>query len=199
MRGIIALVGALVVVVSVVAPVAGCIDLIHNDPAGGEQTRRILDEPGPGRKLDVALVLGCPADDDTGALSDCERCRVKSALRAYRDGEVDAVLMSGGAAHNRFAEAEVMGEAAVRRGLPANALVLEPRALTTWMNLRFAKQLMHEHGFRTALIITTAAHVPRARRFVDWYGIPARYRACDWDLPPDSDEEWSRPLRPGSK
>jgi uncharacterized SAM-binding protein YcdF (DUF218 family) len=172
------------------AAVAGCTDLTHNDDADPAALARTLAAGGPQGTLDVALALGCPADDETGNASDCERCRVKSALRAFRDGEVRSIIMSGGAAHNRFVEADAMGRLALARGLPEGALHYEPRTLTTWMNLRFSQRIMREHGMKTALVISTAAHLPRARRFVEWYGIPARYRACDLDMPPDSDGEW---------
>lgn len=180
-------------------PGAGCTDLIHNDDADPVALSRTLAAEGPPGTLDVALALGCPAEDDSGEASLCERCRVKSALRAFRDGEVRYVLMTGGAAHNRHVEAEAMGRLALARGLPADRLLYEPRALTTWMNLRFAQRIMRERHLETALVISTAAHLPRARRFVEWYGIPARYRACDLDLPPDSDEEWHGPLAPPAR
>lgn len=180
----------LVMSLAALTAAGGCADLIHNDDADPLALARTLSAQGPQGTLDVALALGCPADDDSGDASLCERCRVKSALRAYARGEVRHVLMTGGAAHNRHIEAEAMGRLALSRGLPPEALHYEPRALTTWMNLRFARRIMRERGLQTALVISTAAHLPRARRFVEWYGIPARYLACDQDLPPDSDEEW---------
>jgi uncharacterized SAM-binding protein YcdF (DUF218 family) len=171
---------------------SGCVDLTHNDAPDPAKLHAAL-AAGGGTHADVAIALGCPTDE-AGDPSLCERCRVKSALRALRAGEVDAVIMSGGAAHNQFIEAQAMGALALRRGLAPGALLLEPRALTTWMNLRNARRLMREHGYRTALIVSTANHLPRARRFAEYWGIDARYRACDLDLPPDSEAEWQGPL-----
>jgi vancomycin permeability regulator SanA len=172
----------------------GCLDLVHFDQANPEATKRLMEDPGPTTgPLDVAIALGCPAGED-GRASACERCRVKSALRAYRDGEVANVLMTGGAAHSNAVEADVMAELAIARGLPPDRVEREPRALTTWMNLRYAQRIMKRRGWSTALIVSTADHLPRAQRFADWYGIPARYRACDRDLPEDDDAEWSGPI-----
>jgi uncharacterized SAM-binding protein YcdF (DUF218 family) len=42
---------------------------------------------------------------------------------------------------------------------------------------------MAQHGFHRALIISTADHLPRAERFAAYYGIDARYRACDRPAP----------------
>ncbi len=169
-----------------VLALAGCLDFTHNDAPDPSATRALLEARDPPLPVDLAIVLGCPASDEDGALSLCERCRVKSAVRAYRAGEVSAIIFSGGAAHNRFVEAEVMGDEAVRRGVPPDRVLREGRALTTWMNLRLSQRIMRERGARTALIVSTADHLPRAKRFADWYGIRARYRACD--LEPYDDE-----------
>ena len=175
---------------------AGCLDFTHNDRLDEPATRALLARPAPFVRADVAVVLGCPADDESGAPSLCQRCRVKTALRAYRRGEVDHVIFSGGAAHNRFVEAESMARLATARGLPAEAIALEPRALTTWMNLRYSRKIMEQRGWRRALIISTAGHLLRVDRFSRVLEIPAIYRACDWDLPHDTDDEWRGPLRP---
>ncbi len=142
---------------------------------------------------DAALVLGCPAEAD-GAPSLCERCRVKSAVRLYRRGVVGKLLFSGGAAHSPHVEAEVMGKLAVQRGVPEGAVLREGRALTTWQNVRFAKQMIDEAGVKSTLVVSTADHLPRARRILQFYGFSdanTGYFACDRDPPPDSDEEWA--------
>jgi len=166
---------------------SGCLDLAHFDSPTVSSVQSILDEKEPSGKLDVAIVLGCPAEEETGEPSLCERCRVKTAVRAYRDGQVGAILFTGGAAHNRFVEADVMAALAERRGVPESAIEREPEALTTWMNLRLSQRIMRRKNWRTALIVSTAAHLPRAKRFADWFRIPARYRACDLE-PHESDE-----------
>lgn len=142
---------------------------------------------------DAALVLGCPAAPD-GTPSMCERCRVKSAVRQYRRGTIGRIIFSGGAAHSPDVEADVMGALAIRRGVPAGLVVRERRALTTWQNIRFSLKLL---GAReSVLVISTADHLPRARRIARFWGLDdarTRYFACDRDLPPDSDAEFAQP------
>jgi uncharacterized SAM-binding protein YcdF (DUF218 family) len=141
---------------------------------------------------DAALVLGCPAEPD-GSPSLCERCRVKSAVRLYRRGVVKKIVFSGGAAHSPYVEADVMGDLAVRRGVPSADVLREGRALTTWQNVRFAKDLLESAGARTTLVISTADHLPRARRIARFWGLPDEttgYFACDRDPPPDREAEW---------
>lgn len=155
----------------------------------------LLAEQTPLPHYDAALVLGCPALPD-GTPSLCERCRVKSAVRQYRKGAVGKILFSGGAAHSPHVEADVMGDLAVKRGVPASDVLREGRALTTWQNVRFSLKLLRAHALSTVLVISTADHLPRARRIARFWGFDdarTRYFACDRDLPPDSDEEFAQP------
>jgi len=160
-----------------------------------EAVAALLAEQTPMAHYDAALVLGCPADPDGGP-SPCERCRVKSAVRQWRRGAVGTIVFSGGAAHSPAVEADVMGDLAVRRGVPAAQVLREGRALTTWQNLRFSLPMLKARDLHTVLVISTADHLPRARRIARFWGLDdahARYFACDRDLPPDSEAEWSQP------
>lgn len=147
---------------------------------------------------DAAVILGCPALAD-GTPSPCQRCRVKTAVRQWRAGRVGELVFSGGAAHSPIVEADVMGDLAEERGVPAYAVVRERRALTTWQNLRFALKILGAQHRSTVLVISTADHLPRARRIAEFWGLDdahAGYLACDRDLPPDSDDEWKTPPPP---
>jgi vancomycin permeability regulator SanA len=158
------------------------------------EMREVLSQPRPAPVIDVAIALGCPANPD-GSASLCERCRVKTAVRQYRAGQVRNLLFTGGAAHSPDVEADVMADLAIRRGVPPEHVFREGRALTTWQNLRFSERIARAQGFRTILFISTADHLPRVRRMARFYGIEdARdaFIACDLDLPPDSDEEFER-------
>jgi uncharacterized SAM-binding protein YcdF (DUF218 family) len=155
----------------------------------------LLAAQAPLPHYDAALILGCPADPD-GRPSLCERCRVKSAVRLYRRGRVGKLVFSGGAAHSPDVEADVMGDLAVARGVPAGDVLREGRALTTWQNVRFSQRILKAHQLATVLVISTADHLPRARRILQFYGFGdehTRYFACDRDLPPDSDDEFRQP------
>ena len=177
---------------------AGCTDLhdlfrpYDRRPAEEEA---LLAAQTPLAHYDAALVLGCPALPD-GTASPCERCRVKSAVRQYRRGTVGRIIFSGGAAHSPDVEADVMGALAERRGVPPSDVLREGRALTTWQNVRFSLAILHAHALGTVLVISTADHLPRARRIARFFGLDdahTRYFACDRDLPPDADEELAQP------
>ena len=180
--------------VLVMLAAAGCVDardvFLPYQPSAAE-VAAVLAMPRADR-YDAALVLGCPADND-GTPSLCQRCRVKSAVRLYRRGVVRRLIFSGGAAHSPFVEADVMADLAVKRGVPAGAILREGRALTTWQNVRFARQLLEDAGAKTALVISTSDHLPRARRIAQFWGLSDErtgYFACDKDPPPDGEAEW---------
>lgn len=152
-------------------------DLFQRDKPRPSLYAEAMALPRPAQ-TDVAIVLGCPAVSD-GRPSPCLRCRIRAALHAYRTGTVRAAIFAGGAAHNRFVEAEVMATEALRQGMPASAIFQEPESLTTWQNLRFSQRIMKENGFQTALLISTRDHLPRARRFADYYQLPTALWACE--------------------
>lgn len=152
-------------------------DLFQRDKPRPSLYAEAMALPRPAQ-TDVAIVLGCPAVSD-GRPSPCLRCRIRAALHAYRTGTVRAAIFAGGAAHNRFVEAEVMATEALRQGMPASAIFQEKESLTTWQNLRFSQRIMKENGFQTALLISTRDHLPRARRFADYYQLPTALWACE--------------------
>jgi uncharacterized SAM-binding protein YcdF (DUF218 family) len=176
---------------------AGCADardLFRPYVPNADEMREVIAQPWPAPTMDAAFVLGCPVNPD-GSPSPCERCRVKTAVRQFRAGKVRNLIFSGNAAHSPDVEADVMADLAERRGVPREHVLREPRALTTWQNIRFSARLARARGFQNILFISTADHLPRARRIARYYGLDdarTAYLACDLDLPPDSDEEFAR-------
>lgn len=152
-------------------------DLFQRDRANATLLAQTLQQSAPAQ-TDVAIALGCPADGD-GAASECLQCRVRAAVKAVREDRVKAVIFSGGAAHNRYVEGEVMAELATRSGVPADRIFIEGKSLTTWQNLRYAQRIMRDHGFATALLISAKNHLPRARRFAEYYHIPVAVVGCE--------------------
>ena len=139
-------------------------------------------------RFDAISVLGTPADSD-GNPRPNQLARVTEAVREYQRGVAPRLILTGGAAHNRFIEARVMARTAEADGIPASAILLEPQAMDTIQNACFADRIMKAHGWRSAEIVATAEHLPRAAMIFN-------------ALPPDSAIQWSThaapPLRPVS-
>lgn len=132
--------------------------------APGANTRR--------DRFDAILVLGSPADSDGNPTPE-EMARVSEAVREYERGVAPRLLFTGGAAHNRFVEADVMAGAAAAQGIPPSAIFVERKADDTIQNACYSERIMQTHGWHSAEIISSAYYLPRAslifgRTSLDW-------------------------------
>jgi uncharacterized SAM-binding protein YcdF (DUF218 family) len=123
-------------------------------------------------RFDSIIVLGTKADSD-GNPSPAMLARVTEAVREYERGVAPRLILSGGAAHNGFVEARVMARVAHAQGIPESAIYMEPEALDTLQNACYAARIMEAHGWRSAEVVSSASHLPRAamifgRLPVDW-------------------------------
>ena len=112
-------------------------------------------------QFDVIIVLGCPANPD-GKPSPVQRERVSEGVRLYRAGVAPVLIMTGGAAHNRYIEAEVMAAIAEVQGVPASAILEETQAQNTIQNAYYAVAIMKAHGWKSAEVVSSGSHLPRA-------------------------------------
>ena len=128
-------------------------------------------------RFDAILVLGYPADRD-GNPTPTQLARVTEAVHEYERGMAPRLIVSGGAASNRFVEAEVMARTAEAQGVPPPAVFLEPRARDTLQNACYAVQMMQAHGWTSAEVVSSPSHLPRAalifsRLPIEWRMHPA--------------------------
>lgn len=112
-------------------------------------------------RMDAIIVLGTPADAD-GNPSPAQLASVTEAVREYERGVAPRLILTGGAVANRYVEAEVMARTAEAQGIPASAIVVEPQARDTIQNACHAGRIMQEHGWRSAEVVASAPHLPRA-------------------------------------
>ncbi len=81
------------------------------------------------QRFDVIITLGYPALQD-GQPSPVMKQRVVQSVNLYNRHHADHLILTGGAAHNRFVEAEVMAEVARSMGVPATNIIEETKAKT---------------------------------------------------------------------
>jgi uncharacterized SAM-binding protein YcdF (DUF218 family) len=112
-------------------------------------------------RYDAIIVLGSPADED-GNPTPIQLARVTEAVHEYGRGVATRLILTGGAAHNRFVEARVMARTAQAQGIPESAIFVEPESRDTIQNACFAKCIMKAHGWRSAEVISSPYHLPRA-------------------------------------
>src|SRR5690606_7535416 len=87
--------------------------------------------------------------------------RLRYAARLARASGLP-LLLSGGSPYDQLqSEAQLGAELLIRDfGVPVRWL--ESQSRTTWENARFSAQMLEQAGVRRIVLVTTAAHMPRA-------------------------------------
>ena len=124
-------------------------------------------------RFDAIIVLGYPADRD-GNPKPIQLARVTEAVHEYERGVAPRLIFTGGAVLNRFVEARVMAQAAQAQGVPESAIFVEPEAKDTIQNACYAVRIMKAHGWRSAEVVSSASHLPRAGLIFS--GLPLEWR-----------------------
>jgi uncharacterized SAM-binding protein YcdF (DUF218 family) len=97
------------------------------------------------------------------------------ATRLYRMGKVKQILLIGGnLPWNTYpvSEAELMRQLLIEWGVPSNAIRVAGQSRNTYENALEAVQLRDTTKFDSALLITSATHMPRAMAVFQHAGIP---------------------------
>ncbi len=128
-------------------------------------------------QFDVLMVLGEPADAD-GNPTPAELALVTEAVHEYERGAAPRMILSGGAAHNQFVEAQVMARVAEAQGIPAAEILEEPQARNTIENTCDSLRIMRSHGWASAEVISSASQRPRAGLILSRLPLEWRVRAA---------------------
>ena len=116
----------------------------------------------PDGTYDTLIILGNPAKDD-GRPSAILKTRLDRGLELYKSGVAPLIIVSGGAAHNFYIEAEVMHDYLVANGIPTSKIIQDQISLSTIDNAENCSKLMAMYGLETALLVTSSFHAPRAK------------------------------------
>jgi uncharacterized SAM-binding protein YcdF (DUF218 family) len=141
--------------------------------------RNIPDHNTDLTRFDTLIVLGNPAEAD-GTPSPEQRERTLEGVREYRAGVAPHLIFTGGAAHNRFVEADVMRDLAVAQGLPASEITVEDQAQNTIQNIYFSERIMEAHHWKSAEVISSPSHLPRTALILARYSFAWRTRSAPW-------------------
>ena len=92
--------------------------------------------------------------------------RLITALRLFRAGKAPLILISGGDVPGLGTSAQTEAEAArvllLDFGVPDNAILVEKQSKSTAENAAFSRDMLAPRGIKRALLVTSAAHMPRA-------------------------------------
>ncbi|MCP3098756.1 YdcF family protein [Myxococcus sp. K15C18031901] len=132
--------------------------------AGARDTSR------PDVTYDAVIVLGGALDPSaTERTGQPEyNAAVERVLRGFellREDRARQVLLSGGSldpSPEAVVEADVLSRQLQAWGIPAERIVTEGRSRNTRENAVESARIVQERGWRTLLLVTSAAHMPRA-------------------------------------
>ncbi|MFT6407187.1 MAG: uncharacterized SAM-binding protein YcdF (DUF218 family) [Arenicella sp.] len=105
------------------------------------------------------------------------------AARLFRAGKADKVLLSGGNVYQQSgvrAEAYYAAELLQQWGVPKDAIELEHDSRTTSENHINTANLISKHGIQSALLVTSAVHMPRAYGLFS--GLPIKITPASADV-----------------
>lgn len=122
------------------------------------------------RAADVILVLG--AAEYRGLPSPVLKARLDHALDLWRRDLAPRILTTGGSGGDPdFTEGEVARNYLVRKGLPAEAIIVEPEGETTWHSIVAASEIMRRMNLRSCVLVSDGYHIHRAKRMMQSKGI----------------------------
>ncbi|WP_442604029.1 YdcF family protein [Paenibacillus sp. KN14-4R] len=123
---------------------------------------------------DVGIVLGAALWKDVPSPGLAER--LDHAADLYTKGVFSQIIVSGGMdAGGMITEAEGMKRYLINKQVPESNISLEDRSTSTYENLLFSKQIMNEHNWQSAVIVTHHYHGARALDIANFLGLPNTY------------------------
>ena len=126
-----------------------------------------LDEAQP---VDVILVLG--AAEYHGRPSPVLQSRLEHAFSLYEQHLARYLLTTGGAGGDpRFTEGEVGRNFLIGRGVPSEAILVEPEGSTTAQSLDAAAEMMHSMNLHSCIVVSDGYHIYRSKRLLQAQGI----------------------------
>jgi vancomycin permeability regulator SanA len=111
---------------------------------------------------DAAVVLGNKINPD-GRPHPRLQSRLDRARELYQAGVVRLILVSGGKGEEGFEEAEVMRDALIRDGVPAERILVDRQGTTTFDSAVGAQALLAQKGLRSVVLVSQYYHLARAR------------------------------------
>jgi uncharacterized SAM-binding protein YcdF (DUF218 family) len=125
-----------------------------------------------GGSYDCAIVLGAEVNGSTP--SPVFQARIDHGIALYQAGIVSHLIFTGGVGDRaQIAESVAAKNIALASGIPDRAISIELVSHTTLENLTESKQIMHDRGLTTAIIVSDPLHLRRSIDLARWIGIVA--------------------------
>jgi len=130
---------------------------------------------------DIVLVLGGGVRH--GEVQSALRTRLDRAIEYHHRNPTAMIIVTGGTGHREpFSEAEAMARYLIDHGVPADRILLEDAAYSTYSNMAFSRILFDAYilplgtadATPTVAVITNDFHMFRSIRFAEGVGFCAR-------------------------
>ena len=124
------------------------------------------------------IVAGEPRADAALVMSgDVDYLRLERALALFESGRVSWLVLTGAGVGGD--SADTMRRLAIQKKVPADRVLVEPRATTTRENVAFSAPVLRERGVRIVALVTNASHMGRSEKVarkvlpeIQWIPVP---------------------------
>lgn len=128
---------------------------------------------------DVGIILG---HIYTGlGVTSRQKKRMQKGLELFTTARITSLMTTGGKGMWKK-NAPSMGEVAkaylISCGVESSHVLVEDQSVNTIQNAQYALRLMQQQGFTSAIIITSADHMPRAKRIFEEIFPPTYHLDC---------------------
>lgn len=153
---------------------SSCKPLIDQLALPLEQAYPAFNHPQLQHQVQHILVLGCNHSDQsalplTSQLASCSLARITEGIRLWQQQPTALLHFSGHLATTQQQHSEIARQFALAMGVPAAQIVLHPAPGNTRQE---AQALTEAIGQDSAVVVTSAMHLPRAMRWFAYYGKP---------------------------
>ena len=124
--------------------------------------------------IQAAVLHGAESVSYTHLLCQTQIRRCKKAIDLWFKQKAPLIMISGGKAHNTTCEAEAMAEY-IQQSDPQIPILMETKAMNTYDNFKYSKQLCDQHQIHSSIVVTSTSHCRRsayfARKFFDEFAM----------------------------
>jgi uncharacterized SAM-binding protein YcdF (DUF218 family) len=122
------------------------------------------------RPADIIIVLG--AAEYRGRPSPVLESRLNHALFLYLQKMAPLILTTGGAGGDPvYTEGEVGRAYLSRRGVPSEAILVEPEGESTAHSTAAAAEMMRRRGLKSCIVVSDAYHIYRVKKMLEFRGL----------------------------
>jgi len=89
--------------------------------------------------------------------------RTERGAELFQAGYAPYIIVSGGPIYNNITAADLMMNHAVELGIPAEAIIKESYADSTYQNAVYTKEIMEQRGFKSVIIVSSDFHMRRVK------------------------------------